>query len=169
MSESYHSVKRDGSSKGEIEFPTVFFTNSVKNVMHTMTGMEATEVNPQKEDNEDYLSQVSGITLLIGERNIMISLVMSRITAAAIVSFMTGIQPSVLQEEEICDGVAELTHMIAGETKSQLKSREYRLMTLPPFTIIGDRYKLIHRSKVIHLVKRYRIAENDILLKVYCI
>ena len=149
------------------DIPSIFFSNAVKNVIYTMAGLEVVETKVPDEGEEDFAAQISGVVLITGLRNIMISLTVSKPMAFALVSFMTGIQTQDLNEAELYDGVSELTNMIAGETRAQLAGRGYHFNVLPPFAVVGDRHCLIHKNKVENLVKKYHAGDNAVYLRVY--
>lgn len=165
MKNIYHSAGGGGSRKADIEFPIVHFTNSVKEVIATMTGMKIEETALQKESLKT--TQVSGVVLLVGQKNMMISLVMSMDTAALLVSHMTETKQDKLQEEEICDGISELVHIISGAVRARLKEWKYDIAALCPFALVGDGHRMVHRHNVAEITRQYRIGENDIVLKVY--
>lgn len=163
MSDTYYSIKKDSDNKS-IDIPALFFSNAVKKVISTMAGLEVIET---KISDETFIAQISGVVMLVGDANVLLSITVSKQMAYLLVSCMTGMMVQQLNEEEIYDGIAEIINMISGETRAQLSGRKLHFNALPPFAISGDKHFIIHKNKVSNLVKKFRAGDNDIYLRVY--
>ncbi|MEL7597804.1 MAG: hypothetical protein AAGU01_06335, partial [Clostridiaceae bacterium] len=79
---------------------------AIKDVIETMTGLYIEE-NAYKESSLDK-GEISGVMVMVGEKNALMSLTMSKKAASLIIAYMTGILPTDLSDEEVYDGAAEL-------------------------------------------------------------
>lgn len=146
-----------------------FFSNTVKEIIRTMTGLELLEEKLSLEDLKAFRAQISGVIILSGEKSIMISLSMSYITASALVSFMIGIQSSELSDEDLNDGVSEIANVIGGKIKSKLSVSGLHFNILTPFTIRGENHYITQRDKVLLFVKKFHNNDVEILAKVFAL
>ncbi len=140
---------------------------AIKDVIETMTGLYIEE-NAYKESSLDK-GEISGVMVMVGEKNALMSLTMSKKAASLIIAYMTGILPTDLSDEEVYDGAAELINMIAGRTKALLSGTKYHFNITPPFTIVGDKHFILHKNKILKIIKSYSIEDEEILLQVYYI
>lgn len=142
------------------------FSNAAIDIVSTAAGVEIHEKKSGTAENEKCISQVSGVMLLCGEKNGVLSLTMSQGTAAVLVSYMTGASPGEICIEELCDGVAELTNMIAGRAKVDLQGTDYHYNITPPFSIVGENYSTVYKSRVLRIFKRFTIEDMTLNLEV---
>lgn len=140
---------------------------AIKDVIETMTGLYIEE-NICKENSLNK-GEISGVMIIVGEKNALMSLTMSKKAASLIIAYMTGISPSDLSDEEVYDGAAELINMIAGRTKALLRGTKYYFNITPPFTIVGDKHFILHKNKILKIMKSYSIEDEELLLQVYYI
>ncbi|MCY6369914.1 chemotaxis protein CheX [Clostridium ganghwense] len=140
---------------------------AIKDVIQTMTGLYIEE-NTYKE-NSTVKGEISGVMIITGEKNALMSLTMSKEVASLIIGYMTGNLPSDLSDEEVYDGAAELINMIAGRTKALLTGKKYYFNLTPPFAIVGDKHFILHKNKILKIMKSYSIEGKELLLQVYYI
>lgn len=152
---------------GEIEIPGLYISSSVKEVVRVMTGLELNEIKFLSEDGGAVDEQITGLLIMAGEFNILLSLGMPRDTAVMLAVYMTGIEKSQLSDYELNDCVAELTNMIAGQLKTQLAAGGSHFKNLPPIVVNGNDYDIVHKSKVENKCKRFRAGSMDFVFKAH--
>lgn len=143
------------------------FNTAIKDVIETMTGLYIEESICK--GNGFNKGEISGAMIMLGEKNALMTLTMSKKAASLIIAYMTGISPDDLSDEEVYDGAAELINMIAGRTKFMLRETKYYFNITPPFTIVGDKHFILHKNKVLKIMKSYSIEGEELLLQVYYI
>lgn len=151
----------------EFDIPSLYFSTAVKDVVRTMAGLELNEIKPFSENDEAVLEEVTGLLMMVGEPNVLLSLSMSKKTALTFVVYMTGIVNSQINDSELNDCVAELTNMIAGQIKTQLAGLGHHFKILPPIVVAGSSYNIVHKNKVENKSKRFRAGSIDFVLKIY--
>lgn len=143
-------------------------TTAIRDVIETMTGLCIEEVLSQ-EVCKINKGEISGVMLILGERNALMSLTMSKELCTTIISYMTGIEKTDITEEEIYDGAAELVNMVAGRAKAILSGTKYHFNITPPFTIIGQDHFIVHKDKIFNITKNYIIDDRSLFLQIYYI
>ena len=160
-------LSKNGNDDSDAAIPGFYFSNSVKDVIHTTMGIEPNEIKPFSDGYDNVDEQITGFLNLTGDLNMMITLGMSRKTAAAFVVYMTGVQLAEAKDEDMCDGIAEIINMVAGQIKTQAVGRGYHLKVLTPFVAVGEKCRIVYKSKVENMTKRFRIGNLDFMLKVF--
>lgn len=151
----------------EFDIPGLYISTAVKDVVHTMAGQELSEIKILSENDEAVLEEITGLLMMAGEFNILLSLGMSKASASTFVFCMTNTINPQLNDYELHDCVAELTNMIAGQIKTQLANIGKHFKNLPPVIVAGDRYNIIHKNKIEHKSKRFRAGSIDLVLKIF--
>jgi len=150
------------------------FTVAVSEVMGTMTGFEMEEdeafFTPDEESfdpKETQPCEISGAMVLLGKKNCMATVTMTRTTASMLVSYMTGIPYYELKNGDLFDGVAEMMNLMAGRAKALLSDSEYHFDISPPFTIVGENHYIVHKKQAKLIQKRFVSNELSFILKVF--
>lgn len=151
----------------EIGLTSWHFSKVIKDIFYKVTGLEVSEEKYAPDSNNKFNKQISGIVVLKGDKNIMISISMSYRTAAALVANMTNLSSAEVKLEEQSDGIMELTNMIAGQTKAKLASVGLHYSYLQPFTIVGDNHCVLQKRKVSSMELKFHSGEIEMLLSVY--
>lgn len=143
-------------------------TTAIKDVIEIMAGLCIEEVLSEQ-ISQIHKGEISGVMLILGEKNALMTLTMSKELCTTIISYMTGIEKTDLIEEEIYDGAAELVNMIAGRAKALLSGTKYHFSITPPFTIIGQDHFIMHKDKILKISKNYIIDDMELYLQIYYI
>lgn len=143
------------------------FYNAVRDVIHTMTGFHVDEKEEGISDHPEFSDNISGFMVLNGDKLGIISITVSRNTAAQLLMYMTGIAASELSDEELYDGLAEMANMVAGSAKAQLSDTDYYFEISSPFVVAGKQYTIVHKSKVRRVKRQFSADDMDIFLEVY--
>ncbi|GMB01595.1 chemotaxis protein CheX [Pelosinus sp. IPA-1] len=152
----------------EIEDPILLqkcLAQAVSDVFSTMVGLECCEIKQQAENSKNSKGEITGVMMILSERNAILSMAMSKQHAATIVSFMTGIRVIELADEELYDGVAELVNMIAGRAKALLAGTGYYYRITPPLTIVGDNHFILYKKNVSQLRMEFEAGETKLHLE----
>ncbi len=165
MSSLYNSIKKENSDNQQ-EISSFVFSNALKNVIQTMTSIEISETRVINDDAGD-IFQISGVILMVGQKNIMLSLTVSSQMAYTLISFMTGIQREELKVDDLYDGISEITNMVAGEVRAYMSTRGVQLTTFAPFAIAGKQFTFIYKNKIPNIIKQYHSNNEEIKLRVY--
>lgn len=147
-------------------FTNWLFSNTFKEVIFTMTGMEVNEEKVTAETVKDLKEQVSGVIMLIGQKRIMVSLSMSLYTAKNLVASMTGLKPESISQEDLVDGAAELANITAGKVKAKLSTRGEHYDILLPYSITGENHSIVHKNKSSVLMRLYHAGNIAVIAKV---
>lgn len=151
----------------DVNIPGLYFSTAVKDVVRIMAGLELNEIKTFSGKDEAVLEEVTGLLMMAGEFNVLLSLGMSKKTASTFVVYMTDITNSQLSDFELNDCVAELTNMIAGQLKTQLAGLGQHFKNLPPIVVAGSSYNIVHKNKIENMSKRFRAGSIDFILKIY--
>jgi chemotaxis protein CheX len=143
-------------------------TTAIRDVIETMTGLSIEE-DLSQEVCKIKKGEISGVMLILGEKNALMSLTMSKELCTTIISYMTGIEKNDITEEEIYDGAAELVNMVAGRAKAILSGTKYHFRITPPFTIIGQDHFIKHKDKIFNITKNYIVDDKSLFLQIYYI
>jgi chemotaxis protein CheX len=143
-------------------------TTAIRDVIEIMTGL-CIEEDLSQEVCKINKGEISGAMLILGEKNALMSLTMSKELCTTIISYMTGIEKNDITEEEIYDGAAELVNMVAGRAKAILSGTKYHFSITPPFTIIGQDHFIKHKDKIFNITKKYIIDDRSLFLQIYYI
>jgi len=158
--------KQQHIEESDEAFSNWFFSNSIKEIIFTMTGMEVLEEKVSVETIKDLKQEISGVIVLIGNKRIMLSLSMSTYSARSLVASMTGLKPESLTQEDLVDGVAELANIAAGKVKAKLSSNGEHYDILLPYSITGDNHSIIHKNKIAVLIRLYHTENIAVMAKV---
>lgn len=136
----------------------------VSDVFSTMAGLECCEIKETRSEARGVTGEITGVMMILSERNALLSMTLSKENAAIIVSYMTGTSPGELEDGELYDGVAELVNMIAGRTKALLAGTEYHYRITPPLTIVGKDHFLLFKKNMAQLNMEFRAGETTLHL-----
>lgn len=145
----------------DIELLHSCFLRAVNDVFTTMVGQEPCEIKTKPAKR----GEITGIMTLLGEKNALLCLNLSKENTAGIVSCMTGILADELQAEDLYDGIAELVNMVAGRAKALLAGTGYHYKLMPPFTVVGEDHFVVYKRKTPQLAMQFTIGGMDLLFE----
>ncbi|MBF0310241.1 MAG: chemotaxis protein CheX [Magnetococcales bacterium] len=90
----------------------------------------------------------------------MIGISMSKAFTAFVVSKITGLPEDDFTEDDLLDGAAELTNMIAGRFKSSANFGSTSLS--PPVAIIGTQFRAIWKTRRSTIILTFQV-DNELL------
>lgn len=119
------------------------FHNSIYDVLNTMTGINLEIKNLNEPESCDF----SGGMFLRGESNDYLFVISTNTeNARIIISYMTGLLPEEISNEDLIDGMAELVNMIAGKVKILVAKSDNYFKLTSPFTIKGKNHFVFPKS-----------------------
>ncbi len=142
------------------------FVRGLQDVILTMSGVAVAEMDGGS-DSESAAGEISGLMVLAGKQNILVTISMSADTATALMSYMTGSPATELLPEELYDGVAELVNMVAGQAKTLATAASCRFKLTSPFAVVGKDHSIVHKSRVATFFKCFMANNMEILLRLY--
>lgn len=138
---------------------------AVFDVLSMMAGIEACHVSNNVDDYQLGRGDMTGVMMIQGQRNAMLSLTLSEENARMIVSYMTGNDSRELVEDELHDGVAELINMIAGRGKALLAGTSDHYTITPPFTIVGLNHFIVYKKEVTKIMMKFIAGDTELYLR----
>lgn len=150
----------------DIEIAGKSFANALVEVIRTAAGLEAYECQCNMGGNKKPAGYISGMMLLCGEKNAVLSITMAYGAAYNLVSYMTGTLPEEIEKEELWDGIAELTNMIAGRAKADLTGTDYHFRITPPFSIQGQDYTIVYKNRIPRICKKFAAEDIEMFLEI---
>lgn len=119
------------------------FAEAVPDVFCTMTGL-----NIGLADDLVLPVNITGVMMLLGEQNALLTLSLTKADALAVISAMTGTESAQLSDTDLYDGVAELINMIAGRAKAAMVGTKFYYRITPPFVVAGEEYQILYKKQV---------------------
>lgn len=136
-------------------------TQAVFDVFSTMTGLEPSVMEQELAGQ----GEITGAMMVLGRKNALLSLTMTKENAAMIVSLMTGMISDEIADDDLYDGVTELVNMIAGRAKALLAGTGYHYEITPPLTIVGENHFLVFKKQALSLQVRFQVGETEASLQ----
>ena len=123
------------------------FINSTISTLKTMINLEVTPGKPVlKKQSSEHVFDISGIIGLSGSAQGSIALSFPKLMALKIVSKMLEQEIKVIGPE-ICDGIGELTNIVAGAAKAELAVKTNHSLSISlPNVIIGKNHSVMRPS-----------------------
>lgn len=147
-----------GEIKG-IEFGNQF-AKVVKDIMKSTANLDLTYEVANEDTEKKYPSFITGLMVLQGTRDVVLTLTFSKMAAAEIAISFLGMKYDEMVDVEVYDAMMEMTNMIAGRLKSAIiaSGEHYQLTT--PFVFVGPNHYIGVKTRPIGIVKRFKNEEN---------
>ena len=124
----------------EAKFIHPFLTATV-NVLKTMASLDPKPGKPFMKDNKDALGDVSGIIGLTGASKGALIVSFSKACALKVISAMLMEEFTEINEE-VKDGIGEITNMISGDARRQLEGIGMEFQAGIPTVISGKNHEI---------------------------
>lgn len=111
--------------------------------VRTMSGM-VIEPGWKMEKKPDFC----GAMFLQGDPGCLLTVSVPKETAGLLVSYMTGMEESELDTGTICDGMAELSNIVAGFAKARQASKGRLLFLTSPLCVAGSSLHIVTKESV---------------------
>lgn len=140
---------------------------AVREVMKTMSGMDFVEdrniLIPNTNYDEPY---ISGALLLNGEKNLLVMIGISTSHSKGIVSKMLNVDVLNIKDENLFDGIMEITNMLAGKLKSLLFAFNMPYTLSIPYVLYGDSMGIFLKKKQKVVTGIYKSDDYEVNLKI---
>lgn len=139
-------------------------SKAVVDVFSTMAGLDMCEMKEKTQTCKQGQNELTGVMLILSDRNAVLSITLDKKDAKTIISFMTGTVLEELVDLELYDGVAELINMIAGRFKALLIETDYHFSITPPFTIVGKDHFIVYKQTMFQITMYFQADETQVQL-----
>lgn len=148
----------------------VFSNNFVKAVQDIMSSSASLNLIPEvatEAMEKAYPSFITGMMILHGERNLVLTLTFSKVAAAELVISLLGVKYTQLLENDVYDAVMETTNMVAGRLKTATTNLGANYQLTTPFVFVGTNHFWAPKSRPAGVVKKFKDKKYEMLAGVY--
>ncbi len=138
----------------------------VQEIMSASAHVNLTAEPANEEIERTYPSFVTGIMILHGERDIVLTLTFSKNAAADLVVGLLGVKYNHIIETEVYDAVMETTNMIAGRLKTAAINLGTNYQLTTPLVFIGPNHFLGAKTRPAGIVKKFKDKHFEMLASV---
>lgn len=139
-----------------------YFKKALLEVASTMTGISMTQDLQGFNIEEKMDVTITSTMCLNGDKNIIFTIEVPIKYAVILVSYMIGVDDSEVSEEEIIDGIMEITNMVAGIVKQKMKTNGVDIEISIPTAMVSREAKFVTRKPT----EKYVVYLGDELLKI---
>lgn len=143
------------------------FGKVIKDIMNSTSKLNLTDENANEVIEKEYPSFITGMMVLQGTRDVVLTLTFSKMAAAEIVVSLLGIKYNQMVDVEVYDAIMEITNMIAGRLKTALVATGDRYQLTTPFVFVGQNHFIGVKTRPTGLVKKFKDKHFEMLAGVY--
>lgn len=143
------------------------FVKSVQDIMNSTMNVELVAENATVLMEKDYPSFVTGMMIMHGERDLILSLTFSKEAAADVVVSLLDVKYNKLEEEEVYDAIMEITNMVAGRLKTATIELGYNQQLTTPLIFVGPRHFMGAKARPTGINKQMTDKKFQMLASVY--
>jgi len=140
------------------------FSEALSEVVATVSGVQLQE---KSHDNDNSYDDMTGIMVLKGKENGILSVSAKISVARELCSKIIGISAAEVTDDDIADTMCELVNMTAGSAKLRLSDTDYFFTLTQPFVIKGNDVSII--TKNITNILASTLSNDDISIKLKAI
>jgi len=126
------------------------FSDSLIEVISTVSGT-ALEILSQDKDNG--FDDITGMMSLSGNKPGTLFVSANNNDVRMLCSYMIGVPPEEVAQNDIYDTLCEIVNMTAGSVKLRLSDTDYAFSLSQPFVLKGDGMSIIAKDKT-HIISR---------------
>ena len=143
------------------------FAQVIKDIMNSTLKLNLSPENASAEIEKKYPSFITGMMVLQGKRDIVLTLTFSKMAAAKIIVSLLGIKYTQIVDVGVYDAVMEITNMVSGRLKTAIvaTSEHYQLTT--PFVFVGLNHFLETQTRPKGIVKKFKDKHFEMLAGVF--
>jgi CheY-specific phosphatase CheX len=131
------------------------FVKVIKDIMNTTSNLNLIAENTSAENEKKYPSFITGMMVLQGKRDIVLTLTFSKMAAAEIVVSLLGIKYNQIIEAEVYDAVMEITNMVAGRLKTAIVATGEHYQLTTPFVFVGPNHFIETKTRPTGIVIKF--------------
>ncbi len=143
------------------------FAKVIKDIMSSTAHLDLTVESVTEAAEKEYPSFITGLMVLQGTRDVVLTLTFSKMAAAEVMVSLLGIKYDQIVEAEVYDTVMEVTNMIAGRIKTAIVATGDRYQLTTPFVFVGPNHYLGAKTRPIGLVKKFKDKQFEMLAGVF--
>lgn len=143
------------------------FVKSVYDIMASILDVELSAETSTLLMEKDYPSFVTGMMIMHGEKDLILTLTFSKEAAADVVVSLLDTKYNKLEEEDVYDAIMEVTNMVAGRLKTATLLLGYNQQLTTPLVFVGPRHFLGAKSRPSGINKRMTYKKFQMLASVY--
>lgn len=151
---------------GLVASRVAFANNFIKVIQDTMvssTGYALIPENTTEETERQYPSYVTGMMVLRGEKDLVLTLTFSKVAAADLMVALVDGNYTELVDSEVFDAVMEMTNMIAGRLKTASLELGYSYTLTSPFVFVGSDHYIGRKNRPAGIVRKFKDKQFDML------
>lgn len=139
------------------------FSKVVKDIMKSTLSVDLLPLQSTTDIEKSYPSYVTGMMVMQGKRDIVLTLTFSKVAAADTVVSLLGLKYTEIDEVGVYDAVMEMTNMVAGKLKSALIATGVQYTLTTPFVFVGKNHFMEPQSRPKGIVKRFKDRQFEML------
>lgn len=143
------------------------FAKVIKDIMKETSNLNLTVEAASEDHEKGYHSFITGMMVIQGVRDVVLTITLSKMAAAEIVVALLGINYTQIVEAEVYDAVKEVTNMIAGRLKTAIVANGDRYQLTTPFVFVGPNHYIGAKTRPLGLVKKFKDKQFEMLAGVY--
>lgn len=143
------------------------FIKAVQDIMTSSVNIVLSPENASETDERNYPSFVTGMMIMHGEKDLVLTLSFSKEAAAELVVNLLDVKYNQLNENDVYDAIKETTNMVAGRLKTATMNlgQTYQLST--PFVFVGSNHFWFPNSRPVGVVKKFKNNHYEMLAGVF--
>ncbi|MDA3846006.1 MAG: chemotaxis protein CheX [Vallitaleaceae bacterium] len=148
----------------------VFSNNFSKVIQEILLATASVYLVPEvatPEIEKEYPSFVTGMMILHGERDLVLTLSFSRMAAADLMVSLLGSKYNQIIADDVYDAVKETTNMVAGKLKTATSSLGVSYQLTTPFIFVGTNHFWAAHSRPAGVVKKFKDKNFEMLAGIF--
>ncbi len=143
------------------------FSKVIRDIMHETLKLNLSHEIAGADVEKSYPSFVTGLMILQGTKDIVLTLTFSKMAAAKIVVSLLGIKYTELTEVGVYDAVMEITNMVSGRMKTVISATGEHYQLTTPFVFAGVDHFIEPRTRPIGTVIKLKDRQFEMLAGIY--
>lgn len=143
-----------------------FANNFIKVIQDTMLASTRYALLPEnttEETEKTYPSFVTGMMVLQGDKDLILTITLSKVSAADLVAALLDTKYTEMVDTEVYDAVMEMTNMIAGRLKTASLELGYTYTLTSPFVFIGPNHYISRKNRPSGIVRKFKDRQFEML------
>lgn len=143
------------------------FAKVIKDILNSTANLNLNVENANEETEKAYPSFITGIMVLHGARDIVLTLTFSKMAAAEIVVSLLGIKYNQIVDKGVYDAIMEVTNMVAGRLKTAITAAGEHYQLTTPFVFVGPNHFMEAKARPTGIIKKFNDKHFEMLSGVF--
>jgi CheY-specific phosphatase CheX len=139
------------------------FAKIIKDIMLSTANLNLDAENIKEDTEKKYPSFITGIMVLHGARDIVLTLTFSKMAAAEIVVSLLGIKYNQIVDAGAYDAIMEITNMVAGRLKTVINAAGEHFQLTTPFVFVGPNHFMEAKARPAGIIKKFKDKHFEML------